>query len=196
MIDKSLSNPALSSYRSTVCSGLYGQVVELGFGSGLNIGHYPPAVERVAAIEPSDTAWELSAGRRDSSPVPIERQGRDAQSLPCGDGSVDAILSTFTLCTIPDPVAALREVRRVLRRGGTFAFLEHGRSPDRAVAGWQKVIGPLNTRFAGGCHLGRQIDRLIADAGLTLVTGDAGYLDVSAPKSQRYGFVGTARKDG
>ncbi|MDP5228520.1 MULTISPECIES: class I SAM-dependent methyltransferase [Arthrobacter] len=194
MVDRALRGPEVAPYRRTVCGGLHGTVLELGFGSGLNIPYYPQEVQRVLAIEPSDTAWELSAERRARSSIPVERGGRDAQLLDFDDASVDVALSTFTLCTIPDPAAALAEVRRVLRPGGTFHFVEHGRSPDAGVAAWQNVMSPVNTACAGGCHLTRQIDRLVIDAGLSMENLDVGYLAVPAPMSQRYGFVGVARR--
>jgi ubiquinone/menaquinone biosynthesis C-methylase UbiE len=194
MVERALRGEEVGHYRAKVCAGLHGTVVELGFGSGLNIAHYPRGVERVLAIEPSDTGWELSSERRTASPVPIERCGLDAQHLGFDDGSVDVVLSTFTLCTIPDPGAAVAEVRRVLRHGGTFHFLEHGLSPEPRVAAWQSVMSPVNTALAGGCHLDRRIDRLMTDGGLLLENLDAGYLALSAPRSQRYGFVGRAAK--
>ena len=109
-------------------------MVEIGFGSGLDLPHLPPGVTALAAVEPSDVAWRISAPRR-AAPTSVLRSGLDGQRLPFDDDSADAVLSTFALCTIPDPAAALAEVRRVLRPGGWFHFAEHGRSPTRPSPG-------------------------------------------------------------
>src|SRR3954452_2851435 len=126
LVDRSLSTGDVMKERQRVCASLSGQVLEIGFGSGLNIEKYPAAVASVAAVEPSDVAWKMSADRRAAARTPVSRSGLDGQSLDEPDGSFDAVLSTFTLCTIPDVGAALLEVHRVLRPGGTFVFLEHG----------------------------------------------------------------------
>ena len=155
-----------AALRAEVCAEMTGDVVELGFGSGLNVPHYPEAVRRVSAVEPSDLAWSLSAERRQTAAVPVLRSGLDGQNLPFEDDSFDTALSTWTLCTIPDPVAALREVRRVLRPGGQFLFLEHGAAPDARVRAWQHRIDPIQRRLFAGCHLSRPISDLLEQAGL------------------------------
>ncbi|WP_278315182.1 class I SAM-dependent methyltransferase [Lolliginicoccus levis] len=154
--------------REQACAGLTGDVVEIGFGSGLNIPYYPPAVSRVLAIEPADAAWHIARKRVAHSPVPVERHGLDGQSLPLDDASCDSALSTWTLCTIPDVAAALREVRRVLKPGGTFHFVEHGLAPDSTVQNWQHRLNPLQQKLFGGCNLDRPIVPLIEDAGFTI----------------------------
>jgi SAM-dependent methyltransferase len=161
--------------RRRVCQGLEGEVLEIGFGSGLNVPFYPDAVSRVAAIEPVDTGWKLAAGRVRASSVPVERAGLDGQRLPFEDDSYDAALSTWTLCTIPDVAAALSEVRRVLRPGGTLHFLEHGLAPDESVRRWQRRLEPVQKRLFGGCHLTRPIVDLITGAGFTVADVDVFY---------------------
>ena len=161
--------------RVRACEGLRGEVVELGFGSGLNVGLYPPEVTRVIAVEPSDVAWELGAGRRARSPVPIVRGDLDGQALSLEDESADAVLSTLTLCTIPDLPQALAEVRRVLRPGGRLHFLEHGLAPDEGVRRWQRRLEPMQKRIFDGCHLTRPIDRLVEESGLVLESVDREY---------------------
>ena len=165
----------LAPLRDRVAEGLAGDVVEVGFGSGTNVAHYPSAVRRVVAVEPSDVAWRIAAKRVGAASVPIDRSGLDGQSLPLPDASFDHALSTWTLCTIPDPVAALRELRRVLRPGGQLHFLEHGLAPDEPVRRWQYRFDPLQRRFAGGCHLSRPIGSLITEAGFTITELDEFY---------------------
>ncbi|WP_167479230.1 class I SAM-dependent methyltransferase [Nocardia arthritidis] len=154
--------------RAQVCAGLHGKVVEIGFGSGLNVPFYPAAVESVSAVEPADLGWRLAAERVAASRVPVERSGLDGQRLPFPDNSFDCALSTWTLCTIPDAGAALAEVRRVLKPGGTLHFIEHGLAPDHSVQVWQNRLNPVQKTIAGGCHLNRRIRVMIEAAGFEL----------------------------
>jgi ubiquinone/menaquinone biosynthesis C-methylase UbiE len=177
--------------RRRVCEGLEGDVVEIGFGSGLNVPFYPERVSRVAAVEPADVGWKLADKRVSASSVPVERSGLDGQSLPFEDDSYDAALSTWTLCTIPDVATALREVRRVLKPGGTFHFVEHGLAPDENVRRWQHRLEPLQKRLFGGCHLTRRIPELLTSAGFTITELDVFYED-AAPKFLAADSLGTA----
>src|SRR5215471_13670485 len=165
----------LEPLRRRVCAGLAGDVVEIGFGSGLNVPFYPAAVTRVAAVEPSDLSWRLAAGRVRAARVPVQRAGLDGQSLPFADGSFDMALSTWTLCTIPDAASALAELRRVLRPGGRLHFLEHGLAPDERVQRWQRRLDPIQQRIAGGCHFTRPIANLITTAGFVITELDEFY---------------------
>jgi len=167
--------------RNRVCEGLHGHVVEIGFGSGLNVPFYPDSVDGVAAIEPADLGWKLASKRLAESSVPVERSGLDGQSLPLADDSCDTALSTWTLCTIPDPIAALCEVRRVLKPGGTLHFVEHGLAPDDKVQQWQHRLEPMQKRLFGGCHLTRPILDLLTKAGFTITEIDVFY-ERGAPK--------------
>lgn len=179
--------------RARVSAGLSGEVLELGFGSGLNVPYYPDGVSRVLAVDPATAARKLAARRVTASPVPVEYAGLDGQHLPVGGGSVDHVLVTWTLCTIPDVAQALREVYRVLRPGGSLHFAEHGRAPDPRVRRWQDRLTPLQRRLAGGCHLNRPIADLVAASGLTLAHLENYYL--SGPRPFGYLFEGTAVKN-
>ncbi len=177
--------------RRRVCGGLAGDVVEIGFGSGLNAPFYPTTVDSVAAVEPADEAWKLAEKRLAETNVPVRRSGLDGQSLPFTDDSYDAAVSTWTLCTIPDVAAALSELRRVLRPGGTLHFVEHGLAPDERVRSWQYRVEPLQKRIFGGCHLTRPIVGLLTRAGFTVTELDVFY-QKSAPKFEAAYSLGIA----
>lgn len=178
--------------RRRVCDGLAGDVVEVGFGSGLNVPFYPAAVEGVAAVEPADVGWKLAAKRLGASAVPVQRAGLNGESLPFPDDRFDAALSTWTMCTIPDIDAALRELRRVLKPGGTLHFVEHGLAPDEGVRRWQHRLEPVQKRVFGGCHLTRPIADLLTGAGFTITELDV-YYEKGAPKFVGANSLGVAR---
>ena len=177
--------------RERVCDGLEGDVIEIGFGSGLNIPFYPASVSRVSAVEPADIGWKLAQKRLAATQVPIERSGLDGQSLPFPDNSFDTALSTWTMCTIPDIDAALTEVRRVLKPGGRLHFIEHGLAPDEPVQRWQHRMEPVQKRVFGGCHLTRPIVPLLTNAGFTISDVDVFYED-GAPKFLAADSLGVA----
>ena len=177
--------------RQRVCEHLHGRVLELGFGSGLNVPYYPAAVTAVDAVEPSDVAWKLAERRLRAATVPVERAGLDGQSLPFADDSFDAVVSCWTLCTIPDVAAALQEVRRVLKPGGTLHFVEHGLAPDERVRRWQRRLDPLEKRLAGGCTFTRPIVDLLKTAGFIIAELDVFY-EKGSPKFAGADSLGTA----
>ena len=185
------AGPAVGPLRERVCAGLSGDVVEIGFGSGLNVPHYPAAVSRVAAVEPSDVGWKLAEGRVAASSVPVERAGLDGQALPFANDTFDCAVSTWTMCTIPDIDGALAELRRVLRPGGTLHFVEHGLAPDEPVARWQRRLEPLQKRLFGGCHLTRTIVDLVEQAGFVVRELDVFY-EKGAPKALGADTLGVA----
>ncbi len=178
--------------RAQVASNLSGDVLEIGFGSGLNVPFYPPGLTRVYALDPATAGRKLAAGRVAASPVPVEYVGLDAQRIPLADGSVDSVLTTWTLCTVPDPAQALAEVRRVLRPGGTLHFAEHGRAPDAKVARQQDRWEPLQQRVFGGCHLTRKIDQLVVASGLELTALQTYYRP--GPPFTSYTYEGQATR--
>ena len=191
--DLALRGREIGESRARACAGLSGRVLEIGFGGGLNLLHLPTEVNGIGAVEPSDLGWSMSDRRRVRSAVPVDRIGLDGQQIEAPDASYDAALCSFTLCTIPDPLAALAEVRRVVRPGGTLHFLEHGRSPDPGVARWQRRLDPLQQRVAGGCHLTRDAGALVEQAGMRLTSLETGALPgFSGPAALTYGYLGVA----
>ena len=175
LVSLSCGNAILNPLRDKLCAGLYGDVIELGFGSGTNIGHYPAEVRRVVGIEPSDYAWKLSTTLRQGTRTHIVRGSLDSQRLGEPDQSFDAALSAFTLCTIPDPYAALRELHRILKPGGTLHFLEHGLAPDQNVQRWQHRVEPAQKFFAGGCHLTRSNESMLIESGFRIIEIESFY---------------------
>jgi ubiquinone/menaquinone biosynthesis C-methylase UbiE len=194
IVDRSLGSAEAERHRAVATSGLAGTVVEVGFGSGRNVRHYPASVTRVLAVEPSERARQMARRHIEASTVPVELVGLDGQDLPLADGVADAVLSTWTLCTIPDLDRALAEMRRVLRPGGRLHFLEHGLADREKVRRWQHRLDPLQQRVFGGCHLNRPIDRLIADAGFELEA--VAHPPMSGPKTFGYLYQGTAANPG
>lgn len=175
VIDLTCSDKLTGKWRDVVCAPLAGEVLEVGFGSGTNLRHYPDAVERVNAVEPSDLAWRRAGSAVDAFGRPVERIGLDGARIALADDSVDAVVSSYTMCTIGDLTSALAEFRRVLRPGGALHFVEHSLAPDPAVAARQQRWQPFWEKLSGGCHLDRDIPELVAGSGLRLTELDAFY---------------------
>ena len=175
VIERSLSDPRIVQWRRAAVAPATGEVVEFGFGAGPNLPHYGPGVTSVRAVEPVDSAWARAADRIDAFGRPVQRIGLDGAHVAGADASVDTVVSSFTLCTIADLGAALGEARRLLRPGGRLVFVEHSLAPDEGVAKWQRRIQPVWGALAGGCHLDRDLPRLIADAGFDVRVDESAY---------------------
>ena len=168
LMDWTLGTRRFQEQRELALASAQGSVLEIGFGTGLNLPHYPEAVTSLTALDPSTLLPRKVARRISRGSLPVELVCLSAETLPFEDGRFDCAVSTWTLCTIPDPVAALREVRRVLKLGGTYVFLEHGRSDDARAAKWQDFFNPVQRVIACGCNLNRPIDVLISQGGLKI----------------------------
>jgi ubiquinone/menaquinone biosynthesis C-methylase UbiE len=191
--DKAMNREGIREVRARVCAGLSGRILEIGFGTGLNVRYYPPEVSTVLAVEPSRVCMRLAEPRISAAHTPVELAGLTGEHLDLPAAEIDGALSTWTLCTIPDISAALSEVRRVLKPGGTFHFVEHGHAPDPKTARWQHRLDPLNRRVAGGCHLSRRISESIEEAGFAIEHLDT-YYSEGEPKPWGYTYEGRAVK--
>lgn len=175
VVDRACGTRELQRWRGKITQGLAGTLVEIGFGSGLNVPTYPPEVTEVYAVEPALTARRLAEPRVAESHATVHHVGLRGEEIPLDDDSCDGALSTFTLCTIPGVEQALAEVRRVLRPGGRFHFLEHGLAPDESVQRWQHRIEPAQKLLADGCHLTRDPAALVTAAGFELERVESRY---------------------
>lgn len=178
--------------RQRVCAPLSGEVLEIGFGTGLNLPALPAPVTRVLAVDPMHRAVQRASGRIAGGHAEVRFVGPDAQHLPLEDASIDTALCTWSLCSIEDPVAAVAEVARVLRPGGALHFVEHGRSPDEGVRRWQRRLTPPWSRVAGGCHLDRDVTTILERGGLEVAALDA--YDASGPRVASWTFEGRATR--
>lgn len=181
----------LADYRARAVAAASGDVLEIGMGSGLNLPFYGQKVRRVIGVEPSAPLVRIAEEGARRVSVPVDFLLISAEELPLPDSSVDTAVTTWSLCTIPDPVKALREVRRVLRSSGQLIFVEHGLAPESGVAAWQNRLTPLWCRCAGGCHLNRPIADLVREAGFVITNLQTGYM--SRPKFASFMYDGTAR---
>ncbi len=192
LIHLAMKNRDIGARRARVVPPAAGRVLEIGVGSGLNLPFYRRA-QRVVGVDPSTKLLSLARKSAEQAPCPVELIEGTAERLPFAEGSFDTVLTTCTLCSIPDAVQALGEMRRVLRPGGRLIFLEHGHAPDAAVARWQDRIDPVWTRIAGGCHINRRVADLIAGAGFRIAALKNEY--APGPKPWTYLYEGTATRE-
>ncbi|MGX1260235.1 class I SAM-dependent methyltransferase [Sinorhizobium fredii] len=190
LCDLSMRNERLHPYRTRVIGAAEGRVREIGSGSGLNLPFYRPDVREILALEP-DPALLAMARRVPHSEMPINFIEASAEAIPLDDNSVDTVVTTWTLCTIPGAATALAEMRRVLRPEGKLLFVEHGLSPDRGVRWWQDNLTPIWRRIGGGCHLNRPIRLMIEGAGFRIDRIETGY--IRGPKPMTFMYEGSAR---
>jgi ubiquinone/menaquinone biosynthesis C-methylase UbiE len=190
LIDLVMGNKAAAAERAKLVPVASGTVLEIGVGSARNVPYYGPDVRAVYGIDPSLELWEIGRHRLGVQPFPVQYLAGSAEQLPVADHSIDTVLSTWTLCSIPDVRSALREIWRVMNPGGRFIFIEHGRAPDARVRRWQDRLTPFWARISAGCHLNRPIDVLIEEAGFSLSTLDREY--TSGPKPMAYLYKGVA----
>lgn len=175
LVDLTCGSKAMERWRQRAVEDLSGTIVEIGSGSGTNLPVLPDAVEVVYAVEPSEVARRRATRRELRPGLSVQHVGLDGESIPLDDDSCDGALSTFVLCTIPQPEIALAELRRVLRPGGRFHFLEHGRAPDPEVLRWQERLEPTQRRIAGGCHLTRDVRWMVTEAGFRIDSVESRY---------------------
>jgi ubiquinone/menaquinone biosynthesis C-methylase UbiE len=190
LCDLSMRNERLQPYRERVIGAAEGRVLEIGVGSGLNLPFYRPAVREILAIEPAPKLLEM-ARRVPHSEVPIGFIEASAEAIPLDDRSIDTVVTTWTLCTIPQAATAIAEMRRVLKPGGKLLFVEHGLAPDAGVRWWQDRLTPIWRRISGGCHLNRPIQSLIEGGGFWVDRIETGYMP--GPKPMTFMYEGSAR---
>jgi ubiquinone/menaquinone biosynthesis C-methylase UbiE len=165
ILDRVMQLDSLSDARQQLLAGVSGHVIEIGFGTGLNIPYYTSAVLSLTTVDPNEYVGRLAERRMDQAPFPIQQRRLSAERMPFEDGSVDAVVSTWTLCSIPHVAQALREIRRILKPNGVFHFVEHSLSPYPSTARWQRRLTPVQLMLADGCHLDRDMVALVEQAG-------------------------------
>lgn len=193
LVDVLLDLRGIRDLRLQVLTGLTGRVLEIGFGTGLNLPHYPTTVRELHILDPNPGMLKLAQYRLQATPLAVTQHGLGGEVLPFNDGDFDACVSTFTLCSIGPVAQALAEIRRVLKAGGEFVFLEHGLAPGRWCSRLQRCLTPIQKRLFDGCHLDRPISSLIDASGLQVITVENFYYPW-APKVLGYFYKGVAVK--
>jgi len=191
-LDKACAIGPIEKQREKVIPFAVGDVLEIGIGSGLNLPHYNPSlVSSITGVDPDEHIWTRSQNRRNAVNFPVRRIGLSGEDIPMESDSADTVVVTYSLCTIPNPIAALKEMRRILKPGGDILFCEHGAAPDAKTAKWQRRIDPIWSKIAGGCQSGRDIPALFQQAGLGITELQQGY--IPGPKVLSYNYWGKAQ---
>lgn len=191
-LDMACGTKPILKQREKVVPRAEGVVLEIGIGSGQNLPFYDAnKVTKIIGVDPDDHIWKRSQARREACPIEVERMGLSGEDIPMDNHSVDSVVVTYSLCTIPDPVKALLEMKRIVKPGGLIHFSEHGQAPDEGVQKWQARIDPFWKKVAGGCHSGRNIPEYFRQADLTIADLDAMY--IPGPKALSYNYWGTAK---
>ena len=190
LIDLCMRNKEARRYRERIIPRATGRVLEVGVGSGLNLPFYGAGVRHLFALEPSPQLRKMASRRTRGTPFTVEFLDRSAEEIPLERGSVDTVVTTWTLCTIPNAVRALEEMKRVLKPSGSLLFVEHGLAPEPGVQAWQHRLNPLWNRIGGGCNLDRKIDELIVQSGFRLADLETEY--AKGPKPMSYIYCGRA----
>lgn len=194
LIDLAMRNREVTRYRERIVPRARGTVLEIGVGSGLNLPFYGSSVECLYALDPSSALLRMTGNRTDCAAFPIELVPFPAESLPFPDRSMDTVVTTFTVCSVAEPLRALREMQRVLKPGGMLLFAEHGLAPEASVQRWQRRLNPVWRKFAGGCNLDRKMDELICTAGFRITTITREY--AKGPRPVSYVYAGEAAPNG
>ena len=190
LCDLAMRNKRLVPYRERVIGAAEGRVLEIGAGSGRNLRFYGPSAKQILALEPSPKLVAMARGVPHHA-IPVTFLEASAERIPLDDGTVDTVVTTWTLCSIPDAAMALTEMRRVLRPSGKLLFVEHGMAPDKNVRRWQDWLTPTWKRISGGCHLNRPIGSMIESAGFRIDRVETGYMP--GPKAMTFMYEGSAR---
>ncbi len=196
LVNLAMRNRELVPYRERVLAGAEGRVLEIGIGAGANLKWYPASVKEIIGLEPSARLISMARHAAAQSPqriAAVNFMEASAEAIPLEPGTVDTVVMTWTLCSIPAPLQALREMRRVLKPGGQILFVEHGQSPDGSVKKWQDRLTPIWKRIAGGCHLNRPISALLEQAGFHITHLTTGYM--KGPKPMTFLYEGIASPD-
>jgi ubiquinone/menaquinone biosynthesis C-methylase UbiE len=190
LCDFAMRNKELVPFRKRVIGAAEGRVIEIGIGSGRNLPFYGPSAKEILALEPAPRLVAM-ARRASHRAIPVSFIEASAEAIPLDDHCADTVVTTWTLCSIPQAARALGEMRRVLRPGGKLLFAEHGLAPDESVQRWQNFLTPAWKRIGGGCHLNRPIQRMIESSGFQIDRLDTGY--IPGPKPMTFMYEGSAR---
>ena len=187
-----MTSESMTAYRKALLKEVWGEVLEIGFGTGLNLPHYPEAVTSLTTLDPNEGMGAIAQKRIDASPIPVQTKLIGGEELPMADASFDNVVCTWTLCSIPNASKALSEAYRVLKPGGKFFFIEHGLSSEPNIQTWQNRLTPVQRVIADGCHLNRKIDELVRSVFDELTVEE--FYAPNLPKVGGYFYRGTATK--